>query len=376
MSRTPITLHYFLFVVPQIKLYHCIPSKVRLQAAAMRLHLLVTKLSVILCVSSNGSPAAASGGMEVTSLECHDNPGDAIPVFYPDSGDEERSHHMARFVARIGGCGYKIPAVMARSLTTTKNINGSRATEVLYKGERVAFAPLGVLPRGNLANAATHFRIMKAVASSTLPDYAWVLIAEDDAQLQDDVAGNFTEPLEVAAMFRWSFAVAAKLGKVMVHYAACKMWKSGRSKFACASVAVPPDLADSRFSGLELATCRKDYRCAVAYAMPKWRAKVLVMAYQQLNSGDKSCPRDLWGTGQTRSECGWDPAFLAKYLAMCRGRQGMGTSAPCQALVVGNNLNHPTARHLDEHVGVIRQEKSLKNTHFKVRILEGLQSHT
>jgi hypothetical protein len=203
------------------------------------------------------------------------------------------------------------------------------------------------LPQGNAPNAATHMRMIEAASvAEGVDDSSWFMFFEDDAQLHATVSTAFPDPQDVQELLRWSYRAADKLKVSMISYAVCAV--PGRSK--CVPVTTIPDLQKEHPS-IQLGHCEGDFRCAVAYALPKKRAKQLVAAYAQLNVGDtKSCTAKLWGGGK----CSVDPMAFNNYFKKCGNRI---SSEECTSLVVGMNLIAPTARH-DDHLGIFIQEKT------------------
>lgn len=105
------------------------------------------------------------------------------------------------------------------------------------------------------------------------------------------------------------------------------------------------------YPDVQLGTCTGDFRCAVAYALRKSRAALLVEAYDQLNQGHpETCTARLWGSG----DCSVDPMSLNNYFRKCAKKV---KAEACKGLVVGMNLIAPTARH-DDHLGIFIQEKN------------------
>jgi hypothetical protein len=110
-----------------------------------------------------------------------------IPAVYPNSS-EARTAHMQTVLARIGGCGRLVQAVM-RDHVTTRTTPDHRK-QALY-GTDVIFNTLDTAtPKGNLPNAATHFRMVNELANTkaSTAESTWTLFFEDDAQLHADVA--------------------------------------------------------------------------------------------------------------------------------------------------------------------------------------------
>jgi hypothetical protein len=110
-----------------------------------------------------------------------------IPAVYPNSS-EARTAHMQTVLARIGGCGRMVQAVM-RDHVTTRTTPDHRK-QALY-GTDVIFNTLDTAtPKGNLPNAATHFRMVNELANTkaSTAESTWTLFFEDDAQLHADVA--------------------------------------------------------------------------------------------------------------------------------------------------------------------------------------------
>jgi hypothetical protein len=113
-----------------------------------------------------------------------------IPAVYPNSS-EARTAHMQTVLARIGGCGRLVQAVM-RDHVTTRTTPDHRK-QALY-GTDVIFNALDTaIPQGNLLNAATHFRMVNELANTkaSTAESTWTLFLEDDAQLHADVASLY-----------------------------------------------------------------------------------------------------------------------------------------------------------------------------------------
>jgi hypothetical protein len=75
--------------------------------------------------------------------------------------------------------------------THTQTSRTSSGKLAIYEGS-VIFStdPFGAAPRGNLPNAATHFRMLRALASASnaTPATTWAVFFEDDAQIHADAA--------------------------------------------------------------------------------------------------------------------------------------------------------------------------------------------
>lgn len=287
-------------------------------------------------------------------------------VVYPFSSVKRREH-MTSIVNRIDGCGLEISAVMAdrvESHTTQHVLQGisSDYTTILYEGNTL-FKFTGKIPRGNLPNAATHFKMMRAIAESStaISDTNWVVIFEDDAQLHANISNHYDLPHKVANLLRWSFEIADAHGFSMINYGICK----GRYS-RC--VRLPTDDLTSKHENVELSTCSGDFRCAQAYAVQKQMAQRITNAHDVLNSGGTDCPVHLTGG----PSCSKDPFAFVNVLSLCRNQSVMNTGwSGCRALVVGTNFVAPTAHPVKkDHVGIFVQEKTKDFVkHYKVKRL-------
>jgi len=272
----------------------------------------------------------------------HNCPTGAILAAYPNSS-AARTFHMSGIMDRIGACGKVVSAVM-RDKVTTASENGF--VTAVYEGEVIMRNKGKKLPTGNAPNAATHMRMIKEGANADgLEAHDWMLYFEDDAQLHANVREAFATPGEVQKLLKWSFMAANAMGANMISYAVCAV--PGRSK------CIPADLPELQkmYPDVQLGTCTGDFRCAVAYALRKSRAALLVEAYDQLNQGHpETCTARLWGSG----DCSVDPMSLNNYFRKCAKKV---KAEACKGLVVGMNLIAPTARH-DDHLGIFIQEKN------------------
>lgn len=120
---------------------------------------------------------------------CGNNP---VLAIYPHSS-EKRTDHMRTVVARIGVCANRVPAIMKAGIKT--EVRGDRKL-ALYDGEVVFSKSGNKTLRGNIPNAATHFRMVNQFASTdtNTPTSAWSLFLEDDAQIQADVSALCVPP--------------------------------------------------------------------------------------------------------------------------------------------------------------------------------------
>ena len=107
----------------------------------------------------------------------------------------------------IGACGKEVPAVMKDSVASVKGSDGS--LRLVYENETILFSRTGSVPRGNIPNAATHSRMIRAWAEAeAVDDNEWAIFFEDDAQLHADIRASHGAPEDVAALLKWSFAAA------------------------------------------------------------------------------------------------------------------------------------------------------------------------
>ena len=276
----------------------------------------------------------------------------AVRVVYPQAS-AARAEHMASIMTRIDACARVVPAVM-RENVTKETVDG--ITRAAYQGSTIIYTKGKSLPKGNVPNAATHMRMIQAASvAEGVDDSGWFLFFEDDAQLHATVSAAYPQPKDVQALLAWSFRAAEALQVSLISYAVCTV--PGRSK--CEAVTEIPQLQNEH-PQIQLGRCEGDFRCAVAYALPKKRATQLVEAYAQLNAGEtQSCTSKLWGGGK----CSVDPMAFNNYFKKCEKRVKV---EECTSLVVGMNLIAPTARHND-HLGIFIQEKGKNMTrHYDV----------
>ena len=129
----------------------------------------------------------------------------AIRAVFPNSS-VARSQHMNDFMHAIGGCGMEIPAVMRDDVISHKEANG--AVRLVYENETILFSHTNKLPRGNIPNAATHSRMLRAWADAEgVADNDWAVFFEDDAQLHANVLSALGHGKNVADLLQWTFKV-------------------------------------------------------------------------------------------------------------------------------------------------------------------------
>ena len=130
----------------------------------------------------------------------------SIRAVFPNSS-AARSEHMQGMMRDIGACGKEVPAVMKDSVASVKGSDGS--LRLVYENETILFSRTGSVPRGNIPNAATHSRMIRAWAEAeAVDDNEWAIFFEDDAQLHADIRASHGAPEDVAALLKWSFAAA------------------------------------------------------------------------------------------------------------------------------------------------------------------------
>ena len=159
-----------------------------------------------------------------------------VPMIFPNAS-ADRVVHMHTVIARTGGCGHLVDAVMRDRVVSGTD---AKSTVAQYEGS-VIMHSLGApsLAKGNVPNAATHMRMLNAAASSPgLADDDWVIFFEDDAQLHADVLQAVPTPDKVAELLRWSFEAADAIKANMITYSACISPKKSR----CSSVEDQPEL--------------------------------------------------------------------------------------------------------------------------------------
>jgi len=324
---------------------------------------------------TNLSQAQANNHNDPKSIATNDDPTvgntwpascskDSVPVVFPNS-TQIRTTHMIGLMRRIGGCGRIVDAVMQNDVQVSKQIgkgddvadlqtnarSEGKWLELNYEDEVIfnsSVYPNGNFPRGNRPNAATHFRMFKALSQQSpgYPDGGWAMMMEDDAQLHADLKKMLDTPKSVADMLKWSFQVATSRNDTLISYGVCK----GKG-----SICTPINIGSfqEQYPGIQMATCTGDVRCAATYAIPKWRTHEIISAYQTLNSGSTDCPAGLMST----TDCGRDPFALVNYLGLC---QQPRVVQPCTTLVVGYNFISPTSGDMNnpKHLGAFIQEKS------------------
>lgn len=291
---------------------------------------------------------------------------------------QDRATTIRQTIADIGGCPLEVPIVVRKRIKLSRAGRNIAAT---YEGKTIFNITNPIL--GNPPNAATHFRMLATIAKSPSigPD-TWVLIFEDDALLHPQIASAYPSIIERQKIIRHTFEMGTHLKADRIQYGVCKSVKGSRKETVCPAVPLsslkggPPLL----YPDISFSTCFRGYRCAQAYAVTKRKAAQYISVYEQLNSGNTSCPRDIWSQSSPtintalgpNAACADDPFVVNKYLAQCTGPK-----VGCAGLVVGDTLGMNSSTPIKatggaSQTGLFLQRANTKTRakgHFVVRMM-------
>lgn len=251
----------------------------------------------------------------------------AWPTFVP-----ERDASMAALMPRINSCPESkvLPAVRLAELEWHREEGF-----VAVNGSKVIGPTLGGIYtkrylRANLANAITHYSLMRAVADDEgISDDRWVVFFENDAALHP--LADALPAREVARVVDFATRVAAHHAAPMVVLNVSPNHGNKSGDLLCRPVDSLGGLP-SRWPTLSF--CEGDARSSVAYALRKRYAKEVVAAWEVLREGKARRCSKIWGG----RHCPNDPHQFTLYLDTCER-----LPYTCRAVYVGVDWLPPTS---------------------------------